>query len=56
MIFFANIIIDISQAKLDKTFQYRIPEELLSGIHPGVKVSVPFGRSEERRVGKEGRL
>ena len=43
MIFFANIIIDISQAKLDKTFQYRIPEELLSGIHPGVKVSVPFG-------------
>lgn len=43
MIFFANIIIDISLTKLDKTFQYRIPEELFSQIHPGVQVLVPFG-------------
>ncbi|MCM1257234.1 MAG: primosomal protein N' [Roseburia sp.] len=43
MIFFANIIIDISLTKLDKTFQYRIPEELFSQVHPGVQVLVPFG-------------
>ena len=26
---YANIIIDISHEKLDRTFQYRIPEKLL---------------------------
>jgi len=43
MTYYANIIIDISHEKLDKTFQYRIPEELFSKIFPGVQVVVPFG-------------
>lgn len=42
---FANIIVDISHEKLDKTFQYKIPDELSSKIHPGVLVLIPFGKS-----------
>ena len=41
---YANIIIDISHEKLDRTFQYRIPEELKGQIHPGTPVEIPFGR------------
>ncbi len=41
---FANIIIDISLEKLDKTFQYRIPGTLGSLVVPGVPVKVPFGK------------
>ena len=40
---YANIIVDIYQGKLDKTFQYRVPERLKSTIAVGMLVSVPFG-------------
>src|SRR5574344_1631425 len=40
---YANIIVDISHEKLDKTFQYRIPDELVEKINPGVSVTIPFG-------------
>ena len=40
---YANVIVDISLEKLDKTFQYRIPEEQREFIVPGVQVEVPFG-------------
>lgn len=40
---YANVIVDISHEKLDKTFQYSIPEELLCDIRPGVCVDIPFG-------------
>ena len=40
---YANIIIDISQEKLDRTFQYRIPEQLQDRLAPGMQVQVPFG-------------
>lgn len=40
---YANIIIDISQEKLDRTFQYRIPEQLRDRLAPGMQVQVPFG-------------
>lgn len=40
---FANVIVDISKDKLDKTFQYRIPKELQDEIVPGVQVEIPFG-------------
>lgn len=45
---YANIIIDISHEKLDRTFQYRIPEKLLDQIHPGTPVEIPFGRSNRK--------
>lgn len=40
---YANIIVDISHEKLDKTFQYIIPEKLIGKIEPGVQVLIPFG-------------
>lgn len=40
---YANIIVDISHEKLDKTFQYRIPERLKPALEVGMLVSVPFG-------------
>ena len=45
---YANVIIDISHEKLDRTFQYRIPENLLDQIHPGTPVEIPFGRSNRK--------
>ncbi len=41
---FANIIVDISLEKLDRTFQYRIPEELQGTLQEGMQVLVPFGK------------
>ena len=42
---YANIIVDISHEKLDKIFQYKIPEELLEKTLPGVSVLIPFGKA-----------
>lgn len=41
---FANIIVDITHEKLDKTFQYRIPEAFLGKLVPGMVVEIPFGK------------
>lgn len=38
-----NVIVDISHEKLDRIFQYRIPEELQGKISTGMQVQVPFG-------------
>jgi len=40
---YANIIVDISLEKLDKTFQYIVPKELEPELRAGVPVTVPFG-------------
>lgn len=40
---FASVIVDISIEKLDRPFQYLIPRELESQIHPGVQIEAPFG-------------
>ena len=40
---YADIIVDISHEKLDKTFQYRIPEFLKDRLEPGACVMIPFG-------------
>ena len=41
---FADIIIDIKHEKLDRIFQYRIPESLQEELRPGMEVLVPFGK------------
>lgn len=43
MAVYANVIVDISLEKLDKTFQYRVPEELEDEVRPGMRVDVSFG-------------
>lgn len=48
---FADIIIDISHEKLDRTFQYMIPEELMGKIKIGSCVSIPFGKGNHLRKG-----
>ena len=48
---YADIIIDISSEKLDKTFQYRVPEELEQEIKVGMVVSIPFGNGNKIRKG-----
>ena len=40
---YANIIVDISHEKLDKTFQYRVPERMREKLVLGMQVYVPFG-------------
>ena len=40
---YANIIVDISHEKLDRTFQYLIPQELAEEVRVGVLVDIPFG-------------
>ena len=41
--FYADIIVDISHEKLDKPFQYRIPDRLCDKLETGMCVTVPFG-------------
>ena len=48
---YANVIIDISHEKVDKYFQYRIPEELLERLEIGMCVQVPFGNGNRIRTG-----
>ncbi len=40
---YADVIVDISIDKLDKTFQYRVPDDLRDRVQEGSKVCVPFG-------------
>lgn len=48
---YANIIVDISHEKLDKTFQYKVPDELAKRIYPGVSVTIPFGSGNRQISG-----
>ena len=41
---YADIIVDITQEKLDRTFQYKVPENLKGKLTEGMPVEVPFGR------------
>lgn len=48
---FADIIIDISHEAIDRTFQYKIPDELKPRIRVGMQVSIPFGLGNHIRKG-----
>ena len=48
---YANIIIDITHEKLDKIFQYKIPEELEEELSVGTEVIVPFGKGNRETNG-----
>ncbi|MDD3795279.1 MAG: primosomal protein N' [Lachnospiraceae bacterium] len=41
---YADVIVDISSEKLDRVFQYRVPEEQQELLEPGMMVEIPFGR------------
>lgn len=48
---FANIIVDISHEKLDRTFQYIVPDGLRDRIHAGSVVMIPFGKANRMTKG-----
>lgn len=48
---YADIIVDISHEKLDKPFQYRVPERLKDSLEIGMCVTVPFGNGGRRLKG-----
>lgn len=48
---YADIIVDIIHEKLDRPFQYRIPEHLEEKITIGCQVVVPFGAANKQITG-----
>lgn len=48
---YANIIIDISHEKVDRPFQYKIPDALQGKLEAGMCVQVPFGQGNRLRQG-----
>lgn len=48
---YANIIVDISHEKVDKPFQYKIPEKLQGRLAEGMCVQIPFGMGNRLRRG-----
>ncbi len=48
---YADVIIDITHAAVDRVFQYEIPEELSERVFPGARVRVPFGQGNRLRDG-----
>lgn len=39
----AQVIVDVSTAAIDRPFDYHVPAQLESFIHPGIRVHIPFG-------------
>ncbi len=48
---YANIIVDISHEKVDRPFQYKIPETLRGKVLAGTCVEVPFGAGNKPMKG-----
>ena len=48
---YAKIIVDISHENVDRPFEYRIPEHLLSQVRIGSSVMIPFGKGNTVRQG-----
>lgn len=48
---YANVIVDISHEKVDRTFQYKIKKELADSLYVGAKVYIPFGKGNKLITG-----
>lgn len=48
---YADIIVNISNEALDKTFQYIVPGELVKQVEVGTYVRIPFGRGNRQIEG-----
>ena len=48
---YADVIVDISHEKLDRSFQYLVPRELEDEIHVGMVAAIPFGNGNKERKG-----
>ncbi len=43
---YADVIVDLTNEKLDKVFAYEVPEALTESIRIGTEVVVPFGKGD----------
>ena len=41
----ANVLVELSNRNVDKTFSYNIPSELADKVKVGIRVKVPFGNN-----------
>lgn len=48
---YADVIVDIAHEKVDRPFQYRVPEDMREIITEGMCVHVPFGAGNKIRKG-----
>lgn len=48
---YANIIVDISHEKVDRPFQYKIPDTLKDCVEIGSHVNIPFGKGNKEISG-----
>ncbi len=48
---YADVIVDITHEKLDRSFQYRVPEELEGKLKAGMQVIFPFGNGNRQQKG-----
>lgn len=48
---YANICVDISHEKVDRPFQYKVPDALRGKVEPGMQVVIPFGRGNKEIKG-----
>ncbi|MGC4020019.1 MAG: primosomal protein N' [Muricomes sp.] len=48
---YANIIVDITHEKLDRTFQYKVPPHLEGELSAGMEVVIPFGKGNREMKG-----
>ena len=48
---YADVIVDISHEKLDRSFQYLVPENLEKEIRVGMVAAIPFGNGNRERKG-----
>lgn len=48
---FADVIVDISHEKLDRTFQYLVPESMKGLLKVGTVVQIPFGKGNRLTKG-----
>ena len=48
---YADVIVDISHEKLDKSFQYKVPDGMAADVKPGTCVMIPFGKGDRQLKG-----
>lgn len=48
---YANVIVEITHEHLDRSFQYRVPEEWRDSLEEGMQVEIPFGAGNRKITG-----
>ena len=48
---YADVILDITHANVDRPFTYAVPEEMRDTVRPGMSVKLPFGNGNRVRTG-----